>query len=282
MSEELATDHFLPLYVGDFLASTSTWSGPERGLYIQLLMLQWGAKKLPNDLLKLSRAVGYTKAEFDELWPIMAEKFKEQDGFLLNPRLEEIRSRNAEIVEARKIAGQRGANARWNSKGNAVANGKGNGKIMPPEPNRTEIENQEIGASAPPRATRLPADFSLTPERRIVAEAEKQNPERTFQAFTDYWKAASGQSARKMDWDATWRNWCRRQADFSPKKAESGRASNIPSATNETDLLIARAARIGFRAQIPGEPVFRYEDALKEAERKAQPRPQPKFATVSQ
>lgn len=31
-----------------------------------------------------------------------------------------------------------------------------------------------------------------------------------LEKFVDYWQAASGQNARKRDWDATWRNWIRR------------------------------------------------------------------------
>lgn len=64
-------------------------------------------------------------------------------------------------------------------------------------------------------ATRLPEDFALTPERRAVAEAEKLPADRTFAKFCDYWRAASGAKARKHDWDATWRNWCRSEADRS-------------------------------------------------------------------
>lgn len=66
-------------------------------------------------------------------------------------------------------------------------------------------------------ATRLPDDFGLTPERRAVAEAEKADPEREFAQFTDYFRAAPGVKGRKNDWDATWRNWCRRAPDYKPK-----------------------------------------------------------------
>ena len=71
------------------------------------------------------------------------------------------------------------------------------------------------GGSRRKRATRIPDDFELTDERRLVAEAEKQPAERTFAKFRDYWRAASGARARKHDWDATWRNWCRTEADRS-------------------------------------------------------------------
>lgn len=60
-------------------------------------------------------------------------------------------------------------------------------------------------------ATRLPNPFILTDERRAVAEKENLEVERVFADFSDYWRAASGAKARKMDWDATWRVWCRNQ-----------------------------------------------------------------------
>lgn len=75
------------------------------------------------------------------------------------------------------------------------------------EQNRTE---QNIDRRAE-RATRIPDDFLLTPERRLVAEAERLPAERTFATFRDYWVAKPGKAGRKLDWDATWRVWCRNQ-----------------------------------------------------------------------
>jgi hypothetical protein len=69
-------------------------------------------------------------------------------------------------------------------------------------------------------AQHLPDDFFLTDERRKVAEAEKVDPERTFAMFTDHWKSASGAKARKRDWDAAWRNWCR--SELSKPNGKSG------------------------------------------------------------
>jgi hypothetical protein len=84
----------------------------------------------------------------------------------------------------------------------------------PPTPTASTGERKVSGAKTrAASATRLPADFTLTDERRLVAEAETLPAERTFAKFCDYWRAASGAKARKLDWDATWRNWCRNDAD---------------------------------------------------------------------
>lgn len=91
---------------------------------------------------------------------------------------------------------------------------------------RTEAEGMQGEVSRAKRSTacRIPDDFELTDERRKVAETEGIDPLRTFASFTDYWKAAGGQKARKHDWDATWRIWCRRSAD-------SGRQATAPKKT---------------------------------------------------
>jgi len=96
----------------------------------------------------------------------------------------------------------------------------------------TDGERCAQRSRAPP-ASRLPADFELTPERRKIAETERADPDREFANFTDYWRAASGAKARKHDWDATWRNWCRRAADFKPRT--NGHAQEAPKRTWRPD-----------------------------------------------
>jgi hypothetical protein len=84
-----------------------------------------------------------------------------------------------------------------------------------PDPPFLNPDCSTFGRGRAQRATRLPDDFSLTSERILVAEAEKLPAERTFAKFCDYWRSAAGAKARKHDWDATWRNWCRSEADRS-------------------------------------------------------------------
>ena len=66
----------------------------------------------------------------------------------------------------------------------------------------------------PKRATRLPADWSLPDDWREWAASNTQltRPQIAIEAekFSDYWTAQPGAKATKTDWQATWRNWCRR------------------------------------------------------------------------
>jgi hypothetical protein len=68
-------------------------------------------------------------------------------------------------------------------------------------------------APAQRKGKRLPDDWKLPrawgqwavedrgwPPEKIRLEGEK---------FADYWRAKGGKDAAKLDWEATWRNWCR-------------------------------------------------------------------------
>ena len=101
-------------------------------------------------------------------------------------------------------------------------------------------EEPRAARSAPTTAKRIAEDFELTPERRRIAESEHLDAERVFAKFRDYWRSASGANARKLDWDATWRNWCRSEADRHP-----GRIAATPRRLKTPEEIEAEAAHAG-------------------------------------
>lgn len=64
------------------------------------------------------------------------------------------------------------------------------------------------------KATRLSEDWELPEEWRNWALKERPdlNPDKIAEEFRDYWVAKPGQNGTKLNWEATWRNWIRRQA----------------------------------------------------------------------
>ena len=71
------------------------------------------------------------------------------------------------------------------------------------------------------RAIRLPDDFALTEKRRTFAVEGGLDAELEMQAFKDHHRA---KGTRFVEWDAGWRTWCRRAADFAEARAtRSGR-----------------------------------------------------------
>ena len=78
-------------------------------------------------------------------------------------------------------------------------------------------------APPPPRAqtaTRLAPDWQLPRAWGEWALEERPDwqPEqvrKVAEAFRDHWLAKGGADARKADWQATWRNWVRREPSSS-------------------------------------------------------------------
>jgi uncharacterized protein YdaU (DUF1376 family) len=119
-------DHFLPLYVRDFLTSTIGWTAEERGHYLMLLMISWDRGGLPADLPGLERiSPGVTAC-----WRIIEPKFTVcGDGLRRNFRLESHRIKAKEMREKRSAAGAIGGQARAKQLlGKGSANGQANAK----------------------------------------------------------------------------------------------------------------------------------------------------------
>ncbi len=78
------------------------------------------------------------------------------------------------------------------------------------------------------RGTRLPADWTLTDVHRTAAKEIKPDwptghVEQVAATFRDYWISQPGAKGVKLDWLATWRNWCRN--DRGPSRGVGGKPS---------------------------------------------------------
>lgn len=78
--------------------------------------------------------------------------------------------------------------------------------------------------SSASKATRI--QVAVLPENwRLFCRQKRPDldPDETFERFRDHWLAQPGQKGVKVDWDATWRNWCRNEP--YGKGGRIGRAS---------------------------------------------------------
>ena len=75
------------------------------------------------------------------------------------------------------------------------------------------------------RATRLNANFEITPE--MVAWAQENAPQvdgkRATAMFMNHFMAKSGRDATKVDWVLTWKNWLLRDQKSAEEHAAKGR-----------------------------------------------------------
>jgi hypothetical protein len=95
----------------------------------------------------------------------------------------------------------------------------------------SEKQTSTPSANKASRGERLPDDWALDDD--LLAWSMNERPDwdrdrvqREVDTFRDYWKAASGQNARKRDWSAAWRIWLRR-ATQGPRNAATGRDSRL-------------------------------------------------------
>lgn len=251
-------------HLGDYAAATAHLSWDEDMAYSRLLRAYYHTERpLPSelrDVCRLVRAQGAGQRKAVEA--VLNEFFtKAADGWHQKRCDEEI----ARYIDKREKA-QRSADARWSAKrthsdGNANASGSTDANALRPQcegnapslqspvssPNlQTPVSREERSA----RATRLPGDWTLTPERRAIAEAERVDPERTFAKFTNHWKSASGAKARKVDWEATWRNWCMTENDRKPLNGGANHAATQPMRLRTADEIEAEErARGDYDAQ---------------------------------
>jgi hypothetical protein len=106
---------------------------------------------------------------------------------------------------------------------------------VPPTPTPTPPTNSSScnGTSDAPRkrGCRLPEGWK--PDRHVWEAMAKQFPHVDLDAasakFADYWHAKAGKDAVKLDWNGTWRNWIRSDAERTP----AGRAATAAH-TNRT------------------------------------------------
>jgi hypothetical protein len=75
------------------------------------------------------------------------------------------------------------------------------------------------------RGSRLPADWTPGDEGWHFASDLGLDPNAVLGKFRDYWAAQPGQKGVKVEWQATWRNWCRTDAERRKGKPGAGRSA---------------------------------------------------------
>lgn len=231
--------------IGDYAQATMHLSLVEDAIYSRLLRRYYAEEQpIKDDLHQICRWVGArTEDERAAVALVLSEFFTLTDGFWCNKRADaEIAAYHVK-AETAKANGKRGGRPRKDDGNPEKPSRLSVGSDNEPNPNpvetgskanqETRTKNQEpedqeqCAASAPPapeeskattkkRGSRLPDDWTLSPE--LAAWAKSERPElddRMVRAmadsFRDFWTSKTGKDATKLDWAATWRNWVRNQ-----------------------------------------------------------------------
>ncbi|MGS2805369.1 hypothetical protein [Nocardia sp. MW-W600-9] len=114
-----------------------------------------------------------------------------------------------------------------------------------PDPTRPdqEVTTDVVTSESAPRERaaslakghRLPEDWQ--PSGAAVSQMRSEFPSMDFwqenAKFRDYWSAQPGAKGRKLDWDATWRNWIRRAFEQAHRPASQRPASQPTTARSD-------------------------------------------------
>lgn len=228
----------LQLWTDAYLGDTTHLSTIEHGAYLLLLMTAWRTHDcaLPDDDKMLARYARLTPAQWARVKPIVMSFWRLERGAWTQGRLSDER----EAVKRKSERGKAGADAKW-LKHNKARHAPASVKHMPNSANHNHnhnhIQNTPTGVQKsgdePPdqtpekpkaiRGARLPADWEPDLEaveraglmdqirELIPAEDRKLWADEVVAAFIDYWHAKAGQAATKLDWQATFNNWLRKE-----------------------------------------------------------------------
>lgn len=233
-------DVWMPLYIGDYLADTRRLTTTEHGAYLLLLMEQWRRGWLPDDDAQLARITGMRLDQWRKAAQTLRCYFDtgEIPGTIRQKRL------HAEREKARSIAEKRAesADVRWRKSATVTAPGSEPNPLKTQdaadanavqtddvcmtqsqshskkEQGRKEVVASQPLAARPPRGSRLPLDWRPEPDEAGYAHSLGLNPDAVAENFRDFWHAKAGKDATKLDWSATWRGWCRRDAERLPSR----------------------------------------------------------------
>jgi uncharacterized protein YdaU (DUF1376 family) len=219
--------NFYKRYPGDYRKKTARLTLAQHGAYTLLLdeiyLTEQGLPAAFDELYRICSAM--TEAE-QEAARFVAERLFPigEDGLRHNERaIEEIEAARP-AIEAARANGKKGGRPRKEPTGFSDGN-----------PDETQTEPRSKAPHSPDtstslrsvegRASRLPKPFDLPEDWAAWAKGERPelDPERVAEKFADYWHGKAGAAGRKLDWQATWRNWVREErAAAAPRNGGYG------------------------------------------------------------
>ena len=209
-----------------------------RGLWMECLCIMHEARPYGHLVLN-GQSVGddalarMTGAPVDEVSALMAEL--RQAGAFSVTREGIIFSRRMTKDHARAGKGRKAVQKRWaqqsdNKEKSDEPNRSPNRDpiTQKPEARYQKEKKEEPSGSSKKRPTRLPDDWQ--PDEAFARQQGLSLADVARQAdrFRDYWRAVPGQKGVKADWNATWRNWVRREAEQRRPRRPTGGMPGYP------------------------------------------------------
>lgn len=204
--------HYYQHHIGDFIKDTTHLDDHQLATYLRMLWAYYTSESpISGDFEDVAFAM---RTDEKTVRLLLRHFFTETpDGWHHTRCDKEIADYHSKAEKARNSA-----NARWKNADAMRTHSERNPDAPVFDANQEPITNnqepvikkQETGKQ---RGSRLPADCLLPNDWFHFCKQERPDlvPKQVFDEFRDYWIAQPGQKGVKTDWDATWRNWVRRQ-----------------------------------------------------------------------
>lgn len=118
----MAASPAFQFYPADFIAGTVHLTNEELGAYMRLLCFQWEHGSVPNSAQKRARVLGISTRKLSSLWSALEPLFTSKNGYLVNPRMEEERHKQAIRKDKLSKAGRKGGQQKATSQNEARLN----------------------------------------------------------------------------------------------------------------------------------------------------------------
>lgn len=200
--------HYFQFNIGDYASHTRHLSLHEDLAYRRLLDAYYLREKpFPKEVEAVARLISMSDCITD-VERVLNEFFQHSKVGWVNKRADEEISRFHKKLATASKAGKASAESKKQRSFN-----EGSTVVQPTINQEPRTINQEPIIKPTQRGTRLPADSSLSEDWILFCRQERPDlvPSDVYAEFRDYWVAQPGQKGVKTDWDATWRNWVRRQ-----------------------------------------------------------------------
>ena len=200
--------HHYPFHIGDYRSGCINFTQLERWVYRDLMDVCYDTEApLPLDHTTLFRIVGArTQEHKDAVLNVLADKFEKTNSGYENARVVYEISKYHKKADSARNANQN----RWASD-----------KHLKSDADRILTKNQEprtsvdaAQGSATKRGTRIHQDWKLPKSwgewtMENLSGWSDEDVRQEAASFHDFWLSKAGKDASKLDWEATWRNWCR-------------------------------------------------------------------------
>lgn len=213
--------HYYQFNIGDYLSHTRHLDLLEDLAYRRLLDLYYlHERPLNSDATTVAKQIGM-RDEAATVRDVLNEFFEHTEEGYVSSRIEKEIAHFRSKIEQASRAGKASAERRSNARSTDVQ----------PTNNQEPITKNQKPKKEQQRGTRLPAKVENIQE--WIDFCNQERPElyasKVYAEFRDYWIAQPGQKGVKLDWDATWRNWVRRQS--APKQSYAQQAADIARTT---------------------------------------------------